>query len=98
MAGRSRDYCEPEGILPEEPCGYRSWRSTADVMFVVRRLQELPMQDTPPHMFFIDLTKALTSFDRAEPSCGLFSPALACHRKCSRPSANSTTSCEHMTG
>lgn len=59
IAGRPRDYCEPEGILPEEPCGYRSRRLTIDVMFMVRRLQELPRQDTPQHMCFIDLTKAL---------------------------------------
>ena len=34
-AGRLRDYCEREGILPEEPCGFRPPRSTVDMMLVV---------------------------------------------------------------
>ena len=41
IAGRLSDYCERENILPEEQCGFRTQRSTVDMMFVVRRLQEL---------------------------------------------------------
>ena len=66
IAGRLSDYCEREGILPEEQCGFRPHhRSTVDMMFVVRRLQELARKkDTPPFMCFIDLTKAYDSVDR----------------------------------
>ena len=35
------EYCERVGILPEEQSGFRSNRSTTDMMFVIRRLQEL---------------------------------------------------------
>ena len=35
------EYCERVGILPEEQSGFRPSRSTADMMFVIRRLQEL---------------------------------------------------------
>ena len=34
-------YCEAEGLLPKEQCGFRSDRSITDMMFVVRRLQEV---------------------------------------------------------
>ena len=65
IAGRLSDCCEREGILPEEQCGFRPHRSTVDMMFVVRRLQELARKkDTPLFMCFIDLTKAYDSVDR----------------------------------
>ena len=66
IAGRLSDYCERENILPEEQCGFRPQRSTVDLMFVDRRLQELARkQDTPLYMCFIDLTKAYDSVDRS---------------------------------
>ena len=66
IAGRLSDYCERENILPEEQCGFRPQRSTVDMMFVVRRLQELARKkDTPLYMCSIDLTKAYDSFDRS---------------------------------
>ena len=65
IAGRLGDCCERENILPEEQCGFRSQRSTVDMMFVVRRLQELTRKkDTPLYMCFIDLTEAYDSVDR----------------------------------
>ena len=65
IAGRLIDFCERENILPEEHCGYRPQRSTVDMMFVVRRLQELARKkDTPLYLCFIDLTKAYDSVDR----------------------------------
>ena len=65
IAGRLSDDCEREGILPEEQCGFRRHRSAVDMMFVVRRLQELARKkDTPLFMCFIDLTKAYDSVDR----------------------------------
>ena len=39
--------------------------STVDMMFVVRRLQELARKDTSLYMCFIDLTKAYDSIDRS---------------------------------
>ena len=35
------NYCETEGLLPEEQCGYRPARSMIDMFSVVRRLKEL---------------------------------------------------------
>ena len=35
IVGRLSDYCEREGIPPEEQCGSRPHRSTVDIMFVV---------------------------------------------------------------
>ena len=65
IADRLSDYCERENILPEEQCGFRPQRSTVDMMFVVRRLQELARKkDTPLYLCFIDLTKAYDSVDR----------------------------------
>ena len=47
IAGRLSDYCERETILLEEQCGFRPQRSTVDMMFVVRRLQELARKKDP---------------------------------------------------
>ena len=41
IARRLSEYCERVGILPSEQNGFRPNRSTCDVMFVIRRLQEL---------------------------------------------------------
>ena len=55
---RLSDYCEREGILPEEQCGFRPKCSTVGMVFVVRRLQELARkEDTPLFMCFFDLTE-----------------------------------------
>ena len=65
IAGRLSDYCERENILPEEQRGFRPQRSTVDMMFVVRRLQELARKkDTPLNLSFNDLTKAYAFVDR----------------------------------
>ena len=65
IAGRLSDYRERENILPEEQCGFRPQRSTVDMMFAVRQLQELARKkDTPLYLCFIDLTKAHDSVDR----------------------------------
>ena len=59
VANRLGDFCEEAGILPEEQCGFRPQRSTADMMFVVRRLQELGRtSNTSVAICFIDLAKA----------------------------------------
>ena len=59
------DFFEAQQILPEEHCGFRPARSTIDVLFVVRRLQELGRQrKIPLYMCFVDLQKAYDSVDR----------------------------------
>ena len=65
VARRLSEYCERVGILPEEQSGFRPNRSTTDVMFVIRRLQELARKKRIPlYVCFIDLTKANDSVDR----------------------------------
>ena len=41
VARKLSAYCEAKGLLPEEQCGLRPNRSTTDMVFVVRRLQEI---------------------------------------------------------
>ena len=50
VASRLRNYCETEELLPEELCGFRPSRSTIEMWFVVRRLQELGRQRKIPHV------------------------------------------------
>ena len=58
-------YCEAEGLLPEEQCGFRPDRSTTDMMFVVRRLQEVGQKaGVSLHICFVDLQKAYDTVDR----------------------------------
>ena len=59
VASQLGDFCEEAGILPEEQCGFRPQRSTTDMMFVVRRLQELGRtSNTSLEICFVDLAKA----------------------------------------
>ena len=65
IARRLSEYCERVGILPEEQSGFRPNRSTTDMMFVIRRLQDLARKKRIPlYVCFIDLTKAYDSVDR----------------------------------
>ena len=65
VANRVGDFCEEAGILPEEQCGFRPQRLTTDMMFVVRRLQELGQSSNSSlEICFIDLAKAYDSVDR----------------------------------
>ena len=65
VARRLSAYCEAKGLLPEEQCGFRPDRSTTDMMFVVRRLQEVGRKaGVALHMCFIDLQKAYDTVDR----------------------------------
>ena len=48
IARHLSEYCGRVGILPEEQSGLRPNRSTADVMFVIRRLQELARKKRIP--------------------------------------------------
>ena len=65
VARRLSAYCEAKGLLPEEQCGFRPDRSTTDIMFVVRRLQEIGRKaGVSLFMCFIDLQKAYDTVDR----------------------------------
>ena len=65
IARRLSEYCERVGILREEQNGFRPNRSTTDMMFVIRPLQELARKKRIPlYVCFIDLTKAYDSVDR----------------------------------
>ena len=65
IAPRLSEYCEHVGILPEEQSGFRLNGSTTDIMFVIRRLQELTRKKRIPlYVCFIDLTKAYDFVDR----------------------------------
>ena len=57
-------YVEKEQLLPEARCGFRSRRSTTDMILVISRLQELGRKEhVPLYMFFVDLQKASDSVD-----------------------------------
>ena len=59
IARRLSEYCERVGILPEEQSSLRPKRSTTDMVFVIRRLQELERKKRLPfYVCFINLTKA----------------------------------------
>ena len=58
-------YCEAKELLPEEQYGFRPDRSTTDMMFVVRRLQEIGRKAGVSFFVgFIDIQKALDTVDR----------------------------------
>ena len=64
IARRLSEYCERVRILPEEQGGFRPNRSTTDMIFVIRRLQELAQKkQIPLYVCFIDATKAYDSVD-----------------------------------
>ena len=65
VARRLSAYCEAKGLLPEEQCGFRPNRSTTDMMFVVRRLQEIGRKTRVSlFMCFVNFQKAYDTVDR----------------------------------
>ena len=65
VARRLSNYCEAKGLLPEVQCGFRPHRSTTDMMFVVRRLQEIGRKPgVSLCICLIDLQKAYDTVDR----------------------------------
>ena len=79
IARRLSEYCESVGILPEKPSSFRPNRSATDMMFVIRRLQELARKKRTPCMYALStLPKHATPL--TEPSSRQHSPVLACHR------------------
>ena len=57
IARHLSEYCERVRILPAEQSGFLPNRSTTDMIFVIRRLQELARKkQIPLYVCFIDLT------------------------------------------
>ena len=54
-----------ERVYPESQCGFRAGRSTVDIVFSLRQLQEkCREQQMPLYIAFIDLTKAFDLVSR----------------------------------
>ena len=54
-----------ERVYPESQCGFRAGRSTIDMVFSLRQLQEKSReQQMPPYIAFIDLKKAFDLVSR----------------------------------
>ena len=65
VAKRLSAYCEAKGLLPEEQWGFRPDHSTTDMMFVVRRLQEIGWKaGVSLFMWFMHLQRAYDTVDR----------------------------------
>ena len=79
IARRLSEYCERVGILPKEQSGFRPNRSTTDMMFVIRRLQELARKKRIPCMYALSTLPKRTIL-LIEPFSGQYSPVLARHR------------------
>jgi len=53
-------------ILPESQCGFRPSRSTSDMVFSLRQLQEKTVEQSRPlYVVFIDLTKSFDTVSRS---------------------------------
>ena len=53
-------------VLPESQCGFRSGRSTIDMIFALRQvLEKSQEQQRPLHVAFVDLTKAFDTVSRS---------------------------------
>ena len=79
-------------VYPESQCGFRAGRSTIDMIFSVRQLQEkCQEQNEPLFLAFIDLTKAFDLVSRS----GLFQllKKIGCPQSCTPSSSHSTPTC-----
>ena len=64
LLNRLIDHLE-DGLLPESQCGFRQGRSTADMIFAARQLQEkCQEQNVSLYTTFVDLTKAFDTVCR----------------------------------
>ena len=80
IARRLSEYSECVGLLPEEQRGFRPNRSTTDMMFVIRWLQELARKKRIPlYVCLSTLPKCTTPL--IESFSGQYLPVLECHRK-----------------
>jgi len=84
ILNRLSKHIDEIGILSESQCGFCAGRSTMDMIFTARRLQEkCREQQCKLCAVFVDLTKAFDSVDRTELLSGKF---------CSRSAAPQTSS------
>ena len=64
LLNRLSTHITPE-VVPETQCGFRGNRSTVDVIFCLRQLQEKCIeQDRPLYMVFVDFSKAFDTVGR----------------------------------
>ena len=64
LLNRLSSHITPE-LVPEKQCGFRSNRSTVDMIFCLRQLQEKCIeQDRPLYIVFVDFTKAFDNVGR----------------------------------
>ena len=64
LLNRLSIHITPE-VVPETQCGFRSNRTTADMIFCLRQLQEKCIeQDRPLYIVFVDFTKAFDTVGR----------------------------------
>ena len=55
-----------ESVLPESQCGFRAGRSTSDMIFTLRQLQEKAVeQQQTLYIVFVDFSKAFDTVDRS---------------------------------
>ena len=65
LTKRAYKYCETINILPESQCAFRSNRSTVDMMFTAKLLQQSCREkEIALYLAFLDITKAYDSVDR----------------------------------
>jgi len=52
-------------VLPESQCGFRAARSTTGMIFTLRQLQEMAIEQCQPfYVVFVDFSKAFDTVDR----------------------------------
>ena len=68
-----------EGVLTESQCGFRQERSTIDMIFSIRQIQEKAIEQYQElYIVFVDFRKAFDTVDRNMLwQCGRFSSYLA---------------------
>ena len=67
LLNRLSTHITPE-VVPETQCGFRGNRSTVDMIFCLRQLQEKCIeQDRPRYMVFVDFSKAFDTVGRTGP-------------------------------
>ena len=65
LLNRLSTHITPEEVVPETQCGFRGNRSTIDMIFCLRQLQEKCIeQDRPLYIVFVDFSKAFDTVGR----------------------------------
>jgi len=83
ILNRLSKHVDEISILPESQCGFRAGRSTMDMIFTARQLQEKCWeQQCEMYAVFADLPKAFNSVDRQNYSLGNSAQDRLPHRLC----------------